>query len=1109
MATVLHCTECGAELPTGTLGNRCPRCLLQFGLEAAAGRVAPAQGPTPPGRPEPSLGLLRRFGDYELLEEIARGGMGVVYKARQVSLDRLVAVKMILAGQFATPAFVQRFRTEASAAAVLHHPNIVAIHEVGVHAGQHYFSMDFVDGPSLAALVGHVPLPARRAAQYLKTIAEAIHYAHEQGILHRDLKPSNVLIDANDQPRITDFGLAKRFGVPPSGGQSVELARASPLPGALPAEAGTPNELTLSGQMVGSPNFMPPEQATAKHGKVGRYSDVYALGGILYHLLTARPPFQADSLEVIVSQVLTVEPVSPRLLNPTVPRDLETICLKCLEKEPSRRYATAQALADELSRFLGGEPILARPASRPGRAWRWGQRQPVGAGLMAALILVFVLGLNGVVWQWRRAESQRTRAEAGELLARENAYAADIKLAQLALMDNDVGQAVSLLNKHRPARNSETGLAPRPSRLASDLRHWEWRYLWLLCQGDELLRLHRYPDPIGAVAVSKDGKLLAVQTGGDKVALWDLTTQRPVTEFADAGLKALAFSPDDRLLAVAGRNARGEPTVDLWDMQTRKLGTTLNHSAPVRSLAFSPDGQLLATFDDTGTTEVVEWRSSHILTRLTALPPRRSEAGAVTFSPDGNRLAVGEDYGTIRVVGWPSGSVIPIQTQTSDGVTALAFSPDSKVLAAGFAYSSGTIHLWDSGSGEPRGQLTNHTGFVCALAFSPDGQRLASASADQTIRIWSIPEQAQLGRLQGHQGEVLALTFVPPDGRTLISGCKDGWVYVWDSTADSRVSGHTNIVISPPSVPHAPLVVNRFGIAFTPDSRSFITTELDGTLGVWDARSVQLTERLSALGTNNWGVALSPDGRWLAAGDIAGKIHIWDWRARRRVVSLEVPFEWAGFLRFSRSGHFLSARVFFNDDSAKVRIWRTGGWEEVPLALVQQKGILSVDLAPDDRRLAAGYADGRVKLWSFPAGQHEVTYRQHYGWVFGICFSEDGRVLASGGEDRTVTLWDVVARRESATWRRPIAAALSVAFSSDGRRLATGGGGTGDAVKLWDLATHRELLTLPAEGFFFSDVAFSPDGNTLVATSLAGIAHLWRAPSWEEIAAAEKKQKTQ
>ena len=222
-----------------------------------------------------------------MLKEIARGGMGVVYKARQVSLDRLVAVKLILAGEFATPQFVQRFRTEASAAAVLHHPNIVAIHEVGVHAGQHYFSMDFVDGPSLAAVVGHQPLPARRAAQYLKTIAEAIHYAHRQGILHRDLKPSNVLIDAaTDQPRVTDFGLAKR----------------------LEGEA----SLTVTGQVLGSPNFMPPEQASGARGQVGRPSDVYGLGGILYYTLTARAPFQGATLETTIHEVLHTEPLAPR-----------------------------------------------------------------------------------------------------------------------------------------------------------------------------------------------------------------------------------------------------------------------------------------------------------------------------------------------------------------------------------------------------------------------------------------------------------------------------------------------------------------------------------------------------------------------------------------------------------------------------------------------------------------------------------------------------------------------------------------------------------------------------------------------------------------------------
>jgi serine/threonine protein kinase len=266
--------------------------------------------------------LPRAFGDYELLEEIARGGMGIVYRARQVSLDRIVAVKMLLFGPLSSPEFVKRFRAEASVAASLQHPNIVAIHDVGVCQGQQYFAMDYVEGQSLAKLLANGPLPARRAASYLKPIAEAIHYAHERGILHRDLKPSNVLIDVNDQPRVTDFGLARRLE-----GDS---------------------ELTATGMVLGSPNYVPPEQAVGKRGKVSRRSDVYSLGAMLYHLLTGRPPFVGEALTDTLEQVLNAEPVSPRLLNPSVPRDLETICLKCLEKAPDKRYTTAQALADEL-----------------------------------------------------------------------------------------------------------------------------------------------------------------------------------------------------------------------------------------------------------------------------------------------------------------------------------------------------------------------------------------------------------------------------------------------------------------------------------------------------------------------------------------------------------------------------------------------------------------------------------------------------------------------------------------------------------------------------------------------------------------------------------------
>jgi eukaryotic-like serine/threonine-protein kinase len=367
------CPGCGERLPADALGGFCPRCLL-----GAVEDDAPTFLPSAT-KAETSIAWAefneepKRFGDYELLREIARGGMGVVYKARQLSLDRTVAVKMILTGPFTGKQFVQRFRGEAAAAGLLKHPNIVSIHEIGMHDDRHFFSMDYVEGQNLAQLVGARPLASEKAARYVKLIAEAIHYAHEQGILHRDLKPSNVLVEAaTDQPRVTDFGLAKR------------------LDGA--------SSLTVTGQVLGSPNFMPPDQAGSERAKVGRHSDVYALGGILYYLLTARAPFQADSLEGIIRDVLSVEPIAPRLLNPSVPRDLETICLKCLEKLPERRYGTAQELADELDRFHRHEPIQARPVTRSERTWRWCLRNPALASTcVAALILLLVVAIGGPI----------------------------------------------------------------------------------------------------------------------------------------------------------------------------------------------------------------------------------------------------------------------------------------------------------------------------------------------------------------------------------------------------------------------------------------------------------------------------------------------------------------------------------------------------------------------------------------------------------------------------------------------------------------------------------------------------------------------------------------
>lgn len=321
-------------------------------------------------------------GDYEIVQEIARGGMGVVYKARQVSLNRLVAVKKIISGQLASPDDVRRFRAEAEAAAQLRHPNIVAIYEVGERGGQHFFSMEYVPGRSLAQMVREHPLAPKRAAQYVKTVAAAIHYAHGQGILHRDLKPSNVLIDETDQPRVTDFGLAKRLGI----------------------DSG----LTISGTVVGTPSYMPPEQALGS-SSLGPSADVYSLGAMLYDMVSGRPPFRAESPLETLRQVRDCEPAPLRALNAKVPRDLETICLKCLAKEPRDRYASAADVADELGRFLEGAPIRARPIGALARTARWARRHPLAAGVIATIAVLLLVVSAATLSVARQLEAQLRR----------------------------------------------------------------------------------------------------------------------------------------------------------------------------------------------------------------------------------------------------------------------------------------------------------------------------------------------------------------------------------------------------------------------------------------------------------------------------------------------------------------------------------------------------------------------------------------------------------------------------------------------------------------------------------------------------------------------------
>ena len=459
--------------PAGEVTVTAPNPVCESTLVPEETRIgAPAVGPEHDDTYRLAAAPTQKFGDYELLEEIARGGMGVVYRARQVSLNRIVVLKMILAGNLASATDVERFYSEARAAGDLQHPNIVVIHEVGQHDGQHFFSMDYVDGPSLADTRVDGTWPPREAARLVRQIARAIHYAHTRGIIHRDLKPRNVLLTPDGQPRVTDFGLAKRLH-------------------------GT-SGLTASGQILGTPSFMSPEQARGKVRGVGPRSDVYSLGAILYSLLTGRAPFSGSNPIEVIKRVIERDPTPPRRLKPQLDKDLETITLKCLQKDPDERYSSARELAEDLGRFLKNEPIRARPAGRSEKLWRWCRRKPLVASLIAAtgLLLVLLLVTLSIAWAlWPKLLSKR--------IPEQSIDADHIRDAQRALERGNFAAAQKFLNACR-----------------GDLRGWEFDYLQSLtakaasgaAQGPRILRLDESvpPAPDAHLTKSKPGLMHAV-----------------------------------------------------------------------------------------------------------------------------------------------------------------------------------------------------------------------------------------------------------------------------------------------------------------------------------------------------------------------------------------------------------------------------------------------------------------------------------------------------------------------------------------------------------------------------------------------------------------------
>jgi WD40 repeat protein/tRNA A-37 threonylcarbamoyl transferase component Bud32 len=940
------CPICAALLPPGALPGHCPRCLVRVSL---AENVAP---------PEEDDATWLVLGDHELREEIARGGMGIVYRAWQRRLGREVAVKVLRGGEFASAEAQARFRTEAAAVARLQHPGIVAIHDFGEESGVLWFSMDLVPGENLAARTRENPFPAREAAECVRRIAEAVQHAHEHGVLHRDLKPSNILLAADGQPRVTDFGIARRVATDTTSGAA---------------------ELTRTGQVLGSPGYAAPEQALG--GRADARTDVYGLGALLYHLLTGRTPFQGPTVDSILLQLRENDPLPPRRLVPTVPRDLENICLLALRHDPARRYAGARDLAADLDRFLAGTPVRARALGPLARTVRWTRRRPTTAALTALVLLLLVaLILGSVSFGRRRAQLEhrgtllaeaRLQRDSGLAGAREKALAAvraawaiqpsaELRTEAVAALSlPDLAPAGTLPPEHSEARPPAPG-ASADGRWAV---RWEKGALRVVdaASGAEHARLADLP-PRTLAQLDDTGRRLAIarpaalKTAG-VVTLHELPSGRVLHTLAHPNpVRCLDWAGE--LLAVGGSEDR---LIHVWDTATgQRLHRFNGHAAEIETVRFRPGGQELITGAEDHTLRVWHAARGGEILRLEGLP---RHTGQAWWSADGARL------------------LVPLKDAPGVGVYRVHWPRAVQVLAPG--------------SDEPRGEN------VPSLSFHMSGEWLAVV--DETgCRLWSL-----------RHGRVAAL--FPKEGSEWMTArfgdATSLWLSGWNRAlrrvpVQMRADGWSETGATEHSGTNSgPLLV-----AARADGGALALTN-NGDQPAEDFVNLHFTPPrvpLRLAQPDPISAALSPDGRWVVTGSFREKgARLWQLPAGKLERTLDYP------------GVVLGAE--FTEGGGALWLWGDRGSLRLDTADWSRPGVADPRVLPafaisPDGRLAASLARTEVILHRAPdlAEIARLPVPAHAGRIGAatLAFSGDSTRLALHTAVGSVVVWNLPSLRE-------------------------------------------------------------------------------------------------
>ncbi len=1037
--------------------------------------------------------LAARFGlptipGYEIARELGRGGMGVVYEARQTKLDRVVALKLTRDDD---PLGKARFLAEGQVIAAVKHPHVVAVYDFGEVDSTPYIAMELLPGGSLAdRLKGEARFSPAEAAELLAKIAAGVGAAHGLAIVHRDLKPGNVLFTTDVVPKVTDFGLAKR----------------------------STSDLTRTQDAAGTPAYMAPEQAKALKF-VGPPADVWSLGVILYEALAGRRPFEASTdLELLTTIQAANPPTLRSVAGISIPRDLETICLKCLEKEPERRYATANELAADLTAWREGRPIAAKRATPVERALLWVRRKPTLAAACALGVLVVVLtafaatatslwreavaekgiavGLKGDAESARdAAENAQKRAETSEQLAKDERKKVDETNVQLNKTLVDLGaerdRVETLSRKLQDANATITDERERlayarnlsfahaeyrvgevaRAKMFLDLcpekhRGWDWNFVHRLCHSDQVT-LKEHISAVWSARFSADGTKVVTASSDNSAIVWDAATGKLLMKLSGhVGIvDDAAFSFDGAKVVTAAQDHAA-----IWDAKTgKRLLSLKGHTSFVRCAAFSPDGSKVVTGGSDNACKVWDAKTGEELFTYRHTNPVFS----VQFTADGKNVLSVADDNRARLWDTSSGKVAAGFTGGNTWVRSAWLTRDGNLRAV-TGTDTGPTAFWDGAENKQLFELKGHAATVRRADADAGGARIVTASPDQTARVWDAKTGQELLVLKGHTGAVYSARF-SPDGTRIVTASADNTAKIWSAAGGPEpvvLKGHTSVVRA---------------LAFSPDGTRLATASNDGTIRLADPVTGDLVRSIPSSRVVTESVAFSPDGERLVAGGRNALAAVFDVKSGRPRLTIEAHASTVYSAVFSPDGQSILTSGF---DKLAI-LWDAKTGEEIRPFVGHTAPVHGAVFSPDGTRVATAGSDFRGRVWDAKTGKETAVLKGHASFLNAIAFSPDGRRIATAGADSTARVWDTATGELLLTLNGHTDDLRSIAFNKDGTRLLTAS--DDKTAKLWDAKVGNETLTLAGHGDKVTAAAFSPDGRRVATASEDKTVRVWDA----------------